>query len=218
MGRRVFEECTSLTELKLPPCVETVDDKLCAFCSSLHTIHFPRDVRKIALTALEKCVALHTIVAPTFSTTSFHPSSDSSEAFRILLEKAGYSATSLSSIILPEESPAVSPNDSDSGDYTTAYYYDVTTWARIPYAWPRFSSLRRLPLQRAAVRGKRWRELRRVYDLYMPAVRVLDDNGGGGGGTGLPVFALAGRSGRGDLESCFRLLRECPCVLIGSVR
>jgi len=62
----------------------------------------------------------------------------------------------------------------------------------------------RSPLMAAAATSLKWKDTKRIFDAYQPAIYETDAV------TGLPVSLLAAVGPSSDLESVYRLCRENP--------
>jgi hypothetical protein len=61
---KAFHDCSSLTEITLPPALTSISEDAFAKCSSLTSVNIPVAVKEIGGSAFEECVMLSTIELP----------------------------------------------------------------------------------------------------------------------------------------------------------
>lgn len=191
VGERAFSDCTSLTSVTLSSRITTIGECVFSYCSSLTSLHLPSLIC-VPINAFELCHALHSINAPSTTTTTAY----NLDNLKKSLTKAGFSPYSLSNTLYNRPNPS------------NELYYHNTLWK----SWAITRDIDgRLPLTIAATRSLRWKAcMEEIFVAHMPATYEVDES------TGLSLFMLAGVGGGSDLEAVYRLLREFPpAAMIG---
>jgi len=197
--------CTSLSSIRLPPLITTVNDQTFRNCTSLISIHLPEDLTVISVNALQGCSNLSTIKTPFCSPTIF--ANDNIAGFKSMFDLFSNNNQyfGFKTILDDFNDWPISPHATDFSHHPR---YQILIMIHKCKLWARARGRDgRLPLVRAATKSLKWSHMSLVFNAYMPGINEIDML------TGLPVFVLAAAGPNSDIESVYNLLREYPSAM-----